>query len=550
MSNTFRVLRFFLPLQNPVGFSLVDTVLFGVALLAVAAILLRTQLERILITLATRPVRAASLVAALPVALRLALLPHHPVPAPAVSDDFAYLLLGDTFAHFRLANPVHPLHRFFETVFILQEPSYASIYPPGQGLVLAFGQLLFHLPWAGVLLSIGAFCAAAFWMLRGWVRPTWALLGGLLTVLMFGPLNQWINNYWGGAVSATAGCLIFGAIPRLRKSPATRDAILLGLGLSLQGLTRPFEAALIGVCLIPAVFHLPWKTLRTAALTLIPAILLTFVHNHAVTGQWTRLPYMESRLQYGVPAAFTFQKMPEPNRPLVREQAMDYDAQRDAHAKAGSYWTRLASRFKFLRFFLYAPLYLALLFCFPALRQIRYLWALGCLTLLALGTNFYPYFYPHYVAAAACLLMLFAVTGLSRMPRATAGVIFIICVARFTAWYGIHLLGDENLYIATGPWQSWDYVNFGDFEGRLAIDRQLAAAPGRHLVVVRYSPSHTLREWIHNEADIDSARVVTALDLGPEETDRLRHYYPQRNVWLLEPDRVPPRLTPYPSPTQ
>lgn len=550
MSNTFRLLRFFLPLQNPAGFSLVDTVLFGVALLAIAAILLRTHLERILITLAARPILAASLLAALPAALRLALLPHHPVPAPAVSDDFAYLLLGDTFAHFRLANPVHPLHRFFETVFVLQEPSYASIYPPGQGLILAFGQLVFQLPWAGVLLSVAAFCAATFWMLRGWVRPAWALLGGLLAVLMFGPLNQWTNNYWGGAVSATAGCLIFGAIPRLRKSPTTRDAILLGLGLSLQGLTRPFEAALIGLCLVPVLFGLPRKSLQTAAITLIPAILLTLAHNHAVTGQWTRLPYMESRLQYGVPAAFTFQKMPESNRPLVREQAMDYDAQRDAHANAGTYWTRLAGRFKFLRFFLYAPLYVALLFCFPALRQRRYLWALGCIVALALGTNFYPYFYPHYVAAATCLLLLLAVTGLSQMPRATATIIIILCVARFTAWYGIHLLGDESLYIATGSWQSWDYINFGDFEGRFAIDRQLAAAPGQHLVVVRYSPSHTLREWIHNEADIDSARVVTALDLGPEETERLRNYYPKRNVWLLEPDRVPPRLTPYPSPTQ
>ena len=550
MSNTFRLLRFFLPLQNPVGFSLVDTVLFCVALLAITAILLRTQLERGLTALAAHPALAASLLATLPIALRLALLPHHPVPAPAVSDDFAYLLLGDTFAHFRLANPVHPLHRFFETVFVLQEPSYASIYPPGQGLVLAFGQLLFHQPWVGVLLSVGAFCAAIFWMLRGWVRPTWALLGGVFAIMLFGPLNQWTNNYWGGAVSATAGCLIFGAIPRLKKSPRTRDAILLGVGLSLQGLTRPFEAALIGVCLLPVVFRLPSKTLRTAALTLVPAILLTLAHNHAVTGHWTRLPYMESRLQYGVPAAFTFQSMPEPSRPLVREQTMDYDAQRDTHATAGGYWLRLAGRFKFLRFFLYAPLYLALLFCFPALRQKRYQWALACLIILALGTNFYPYFYPHYVAAAACLLLLLAVTGLSRMPRATAAILCILCLARFTAWYGIHLFGDANLYIATGPWQSWDYINFGDFEGRFTIDRQLANAPGQQLVVVRYSPSHTLREWIHNEADIDSSRVVTALDLGPEETGRLRSYYPQRNVWLLEPDRVPPRLTPYPSPTQ
>ena len=34
----------------------------------------------------------------------------------------------------------------------------------------------------------------------------------------FGPLNQWMNNYWGGAVSGIAGCLVFGALPRLWKT--------------------------------------------------------------------------------------------------------------------------------------------------------------------------------------------------------------------------------------------------------------------------------------------------------------------------------------------
>ena len=550
MSNVYLLLRFFLPLQNPVGFTLTDTVLFGLATVAVLCILFQDHIRRTLTSLAERPWRAVGVLVALPILLRLALLPHHPIPAAAVSDDFAYLLLGDTLAHFRLANPTHPMYRFFETVFVLQQPAYASIYPLGQGLVLAFGQLLFGLPWAGVALSVGAFCAACYWMLRGWIRPTWALVGGMLAVLLFGPLNQWMNNYWGGAVSGIAGCLIFGAIPRLRNKATTRDAILLGLGLGLQALTRPFEAALLGLCLVPLLALLPGKALRTATLALLPAILLTLLHNHAATGSWTTLPYMESRTQYGVPAAFTFQPMPTPQRSLVQEQAMDYEAQRDAHATAGNYWPRLASRIKFLRFFLYAPLYFAALWAIPLLRRRRYLWVAVCLGVLALGTNFYPYFYPHYVAAIACVILLFAVSGLARMPRPLALAVLILCLVRFSGWYGIHLFGKNDLYIATGPWQSWDYVNFGDNEGRFAIDTQLTNSPGQHLVFVRYSPSHTLREWVHNAADIDASRVVTALDLGPEQNEAILRYYPKRNAWLLEPDRVPPRLTPYPSPEQ
>jgi hypothetical protein len=71
-------------------------------------------------------------------------------------------------------------------------------------------------------------------------------------------------------------------------------------------------------------------------------------------------------------------------------------------------------------------------------------------------------------------------------------------------------------------------------------------------VLVRYWPQHRFQEWIQNAADIDRARVVWALDRGPAENETLRHYYPDRTVWLLEPDAHPPKLAPYqpePEPT-
>ena len=224
------------------------------------------------------------LVAALPLALRLALLPRFPAPAPSGADDFSYLLLADTLRHFRLANPVHPMHRFFEAVFILQEPSYSSIFPPGQGLALALGWMVFGHPWAGVALSMAALCAGCYWMLRAWTTPGWALTGGLLAVCEFGPLNQWMNLYWGGAVSGIAGCLVLGALPRLKAeqklSPASssagvpigrrgalwarlpHNAVLLGAGLGLQLLTRPFEFVLL---LAAVSVYVGWTRLRAGA---------------------------------------------------------------------------------------------------------------------------------------------------------------------------------------------------------------------------------------------------------------------------------------------
>jgi hypothetical protein len=95
------------------------------------------------------------------------------------------------------------------------------------------------------------------------------------------------------------------------------------------------------------------------------------------------------------------------------------------------------------------------------------------------------------------------------------------------------------------PYETWDAINHDDPEGRIAINRQLAALAGKQLVFVRYYPPHDFREWIHNAADIDAAQIVWGRDLGPEENEKLRRYYPDRTVWLLEPDFRPPRLTRY-----
>src|ERR1700683_4646780 len=95
--------RFLLPAQNPLGFGASDFILLGLAVLLVAMLLARRQILLVAHERASRTVLCTALLAALPVVLRLALLAHHPVPTPRVADDFSYLLLGDTLAHFPLA---------------------------------------------------------------------------------------------------------------------------------------------------------------------------------------------------------------------------------------------------------------------------------------------------------------------------------------------------------------------------------------------------------------------------------------------------------------
>jgi hypothetical protein len=544
-------------LDNPIGFGAADFIeLILAMLLSPLALAWRPWLEPAARKLAERTVWSMAGLATLPVALRLAILGHHSAPSPDIYDEFGHLLTADTLLHFRLANPPHALPQFFETFYVLQDPSYSSIYAVGQGLALAFGRLIFGHPWAGVVLSLAAFCSLCYWMLRGWTTQGWALAGGLLAALEFGPLNEWMNGYWGGAVSAAAGCLVFGSLPRLRDGGPTRDRVWLGLGLAAELLTRPYESIFLLLSVVLFFLRGELRTLAralpVAALVVVPAIAITLVQNKQATGRWTTLPYVLARYQYGVPAAFTVEPNPIPHRELTPQQETSYRSQVSYHGEItdtfARFFGRLEYRVRFYRFFFFPPLYLALPFFLVALREYRFVWVLLTLVIFGIGANFYPFFFPHYIAAVTCLFVLMSVTGLERLNPAAAVLIVFLCVVHFVFWYGLHVFDDKEFSLALRRYETWDVINHQNPERRIEVKRQLAEIPGKLLVFVRYTRQHIFQdEWVYNAADIDGARIVWARDLGEPENEKLRRYYPDRAVMLVEPDVRPPRLGPYPA---
>jgi hypothetical protein len=556
--------------ENPLGLSPID--FLEVALLAFMAagfLVWNPRACRWLASFATQTKWCMALLFLLPIALRLLLLPHHPAPMPDVYDEFSHLLVADTLLHFRLANPPHPLHRFFETFFVLQRPTYSSIYPVGQGMMLALGRIVSGSAWTGVLIAVGLFCALCYWMLRAWVRPIWALAGGLLSVIEFGPLDLWTNCYWGGALAAAAACLVFGALPRFTTKWDRRNAAVLGLGTGVHCITRQFESALLLLSIL--LYFVPLLRRRDELRKLVrlspfamaaaaPFVLLILLQNKAVTRSWFTLPEQLSQYQYGVPTSLTVQPVPVPHVPLTPEQQLEYRAQSLTHGfqtdSFSRFLLRLEFRVRYYRFFFLPALYIALMAFVLMRREWPFFYVAAVLGIFALGTNLFPYLLPHYLAAVTCFFVLVAVAGLEcingiRIRNIAAGkeaakIIALLCGAHFVLWYGAHLFEHTALATDLEPYETWDGINHGDPHGRIAVNRRLAAIPGKLLVLVHYSPHHIFQnEWVWNAADIDASRIVWARDLGSIEDAKLLAYYPDRAAWLLQPDSQPPTLERY-----
>jgi hypothetical protein len=299
--------RFISPLALAIQWELVFLAALAIWLTPAAFGVRLRPLGTAFMRLANHPAASIALCGVFPIAIRLSLLGIYPVPEPSIHDEFSHLLLADTLAHGRLANPPHPLWRHFEFIHIIQQPTYASMYPPGQGAFLAFGQWLFHEPWIGVLLSVGLMFAALCWMMQAWLPARWALFGTLLAILAFGVTSIWINSYLGGAVPGLGGALVLGAVRRLRQGAApVRPSILLGIGMVLLMNTRPFEgmvltsAALLYLALGRA--RKQWtQIVIPAGLILSAGLVFTGFYNWRVTGHPLQMPYEVNRDAYGWP---------------------------------------------------------------------------------------------------------------------------------------------------------------------------------------------------------------------------------------------------------
>jgi hypothetical protein len=512
--------------------------------------------------LARRPILSIVSVAITVLVIRLALLPILGIPQPGAHDEFSYLLAADTFASGRLTNPTHPLWIHFESFHIIQQPTYMSMYPPAQGLVLAAGQLLGS-PWIGQLLVTALMCSAIYWMLQAYVPRGWAFLGGMLAVLRFGVFSYWMNGYWSASVVALGGALVLGAYPRIVKRGKFRNSFAMAVGAVLLAESRPYEGFVL--CVPVAFAMLIWfaggeiskKTAVTHVLLPITAILglaagATGYYQAHVTGSPLVMPYQINRETYSMAPYFVWQSpRPAPEyhhaemRRFYERELRDFEENR----RFRGFVTRTADNVATSwRVFLGPALTLPLFAIAWILRDRKMRFPLFVAIFFLAGLSVETWVLPHYVAPATCLVVLFVVQSMRHLRLwtlrdAPVGRALVRAVPMILVAMIIFRLFAATLHLPVEP--PWPRGNLH----RARLQQRLERTRGLHAVVVRYGPQHVVDdEYVYNRADIDAAKVVWARDMGEDGNQPLLHYFSNRQVWLLQPDDSPESLTPIQSP--
>lgn len=533
-----------------------------------AALLVR-PLDMVTLWLSRSPWRAGTAVTLTCLALSLLTGLWAGIHYPGTHDEFGYLLQADTFCQGRLSNPAHPFWQHFESMHIIQQPTYQAKYPPGQGLAIALGQATIGIPMAGIWLSCALCAAAVWWMLAAWVPPRWAVLGGLLWAFKLAPSN-WAQSFWGGAVACTGGALLLGGLRRSWDRPTFASSLAIATGTSLLAMTRPYEGLVLtmfvaGTLLYRAV-QAGWspalivgKLCLPALIALVPAGVFLTAYNSAVTGDWKRMPYAAHDVQYSANPTFLFshpipvERIPEYRHSAMRDYYVGWERLR---------WTEKASLYGFnpslatklwgfFRFYVGGPFLIPIIAFSLAPRRSWWTFAVAGVGIALLANTQTLYLYAHYIAGITGLMFFLGITGMRLLNRWKPGARPIGKVLS-----GLTVL--SLLMGAFGPPLSTLWSPLETQTARSRMEKQIRATrSGKHLLFVSYLPDHNIHdEWVYNGAQIDACEFVWARSISPERDAELAAYYPDRTVWQLTtghtsiaavPTREP--LPPYPTGT-
>ena len=431
---------------------------------------------------------------------------------------------------------------------------------PGKDWRVAAGQVLTGYPIVGAWLSTALGCSSMCWMLMAWMPPRWALIGGILAAI-HPTIVEWSQTYWGGSVAMLGGALLLGAAGRLAKHSRVRDSLLMGVGLLVLANSRPYEGLVLSILVLSALLLRlisrrgpAWRISLTrivlpSSIVLVVGAASMCYYNYRVTRSALRLPYSLHEESYGIAPPFLWMEA----KPIPEYR----------HAQIKNFHERIFKEYYhliksvhlilllILRVILCEILLLNVLAVMTPIGLFAFLWSARRPEhrFISLGWLFFTlailpetWIHSHYFAPAFGLALLLTMQAL-RLLWLWRGVPVGRLITRSSLVLCIAWLLPSGLSLS-------DLNNREEWRRQISrrdsILERLEGEGGHHLVIVRYGANHdTDAEWVYNAADIDSAKVVWAREMGPDQDRELLNYFKGRRVWLLEPDLSPARLTDY-----
>jgi hypothetical protein len=308
--------------------------------------------------------------------------------------------------------------------------------------------------------------------------------------------------------------------------------------------------------------------LRRAALPLaliVAAIVWLGYYDYRAFGSPLTLPYTVDRATYAASPYWIWAKpRPEPvyRHKVMRDFYVDYELNYVRHLRTQRGILSEDLVFKPLRQLLfYAGIALLppLIMLLRVLHDRRIRFLVVSVAVLTTGMLCGTFLIPHYLAPFTAAFYAIGLQAMRHLrlwnpdsrPVGKAMVRMLVTVCFVLS--GIRLFADPlHLRLAAWPGSQWSSTWHGP--GRLGVAREqvqqrLEQLPGKQLAIVRYAPQHSsLDEWVYNSSDIDGAKVVWAREMDAASNLELIHYYKDRTVWLVQPDKYPAVVSPYPAP--
>jgi hypothetical protein len=293
----------------------------------------------------------------------------------------------------------------------------------------------------------------------------------------------------------------------------------------------------------------PWRTLLPrliipiSIVLIITAVAMGYYNGRVFGSPWT-LPYQINRATYAVSPVFIWESPgPEPlyRHKVMRDFYVSWELPVFEKARtARGFLVGVATKFGMMFFFFFGAVLTLPLIMLPRVfrdRRTRFLVLTGFVFFLGLLANAFTV--PHYFGPLTCVLYALLIQAMRhlRMWRPAGQPVGRFLVRVIPAVSVV-------LCVAQLPWIP---VGSASALARAAVQQQLAGLPGRQLAIVRYEPGHkpVSVEWVYNAADIDSANVVWAREMSPAMNRELIDYFKDRQVWLVEPDCTPAKVSRY-----